>query len=174
MTPGTVNTKQLFISLDETWAELVNLIKSTNETSVNLVPFEGSWTAAQLVRHVTKSNRAIAQGLDMDGTPALRNPEEGVAKIKEMFLDFTTKYQSPEFIVPENIVFKRDAVISALKKSIDQLQEGRSLVALEEIISLPIFGEVTKLELLHFVLYHTQRHNHQLRRILKRLKQQPK
>ncbi|MEO8861795.1 MAG: DinB family protein [Ginsengibacter sp.] len=170
MTPGTVNTKQLFISLDETWAELVNLIKSTNETSVNLVPFKGSWTAAQLVRHITKSNKAIAQGLDMDGMPVQRDPEEGVAKIKNMFLDFDTKYQSPEFIVPENIHFERERIITALQKSIEQLEKASDKVELTEMINLPIFGEVTKLELLYFVLYHTQRHNHQLRKILKPLK----
>ncbi|MDQ6904930.1 MAG: DinB family protein [Bacteroidota bacterium] len=170
MTPVTVNTKQLFLSLDETWADLLHLIKSTDETSVNLVPFEGSWTAAQLVRHVTKSNKAIAQGLQMDGTPAKRNPEEGVAKIKDMFLDFEAKYQSPEFIVPENIHFERERINSALQKSIEQLEQNRNNVELTEMITLPIFGEVTKLELLYFVLYHTQRHNHQLRKILKALK----
>lgn len=166
MTPGTVNTKQLFISLDETLAELVNLIKSTNETSVNVVPFNGSWTAAQLARHITKSNKAIAQGLHMDGTPVQRDPEEGVAKIKNMFLDFDAKYQSPEFIVPENIHFERERIITALQKSIEQLEKARNNVELSEMINLPIFGEVTKLELLYFVLYHTQRHNYQLRKIL--------
>lgn len=170
MTPVTVNTKQLFLSLDETWADLLHLIKSTDETSVNLVPFEGSWTAAQLVRHVTKSNKAIAQGLQMDGTPAHRNPEEGVPKIKDMFLDFEAKYQSPELIVPENIHFERERIISALQKSIEQLEQNRNNVELTEMITLLIFGEVTKLELLYFVLYHTQRHNHQLRKILKALK----
>jgi len=170
MTPVTVNTKHLFTSLDETWADLLNLIKSTDETSANLVPFEGSWTAAQLVRHVTKSNKAIAQGLEMNGTPAQRIPEEGVAKIKDMFLDFDAKYQSPEFIVPENIHFERERIITALQKSIEQLERARNNVELTEMITLPIFGEVTKLELLYFVLYHTQRHNHQLRKILKPLK----
>ncbi len=170
MTPDTVNTKQLFISLDETWADLVDLIKSTNEASLNLVPFEGSWTAAQLVRHVTKSNKAIAQGMEMDGTPAQRDPGEGVEKIKKMFLDFESKYQSPEFIVPENIHFERERIITALQKSIEQLEKARDKAELTEMINLPIFGEVTKLELLYFVLYHTQRHNHQLRKILKPLK----
>ena len=169
MTPVTVNSKQLFSFLDETWADLMNLIESTDETSANLVPFEGSWTAAQLIRHVTKSNKAIAQGLEMNGTPAQRNPEEGVAKIKDMFLDFDAKYQSPKFIVPENIHFERERIITALQKSIEQLKKARNNVELTEMITLPIFGEVTKLELLYFVLYHTQRHNHQLRKILKAL-----
>lgn len=170
MTQGAIKKTQLFKTLDETWAELSEAIQSADETSINTTPFKGSWSAAQLVRHVTKSNRAIAQGLEMAGKPALRDPGEGIAKIKNMFLDFETKYQSPEFIVPENIHFERARIIAALQNSIEQLVKARDNVELTEMINLPIFGDVTKLELLYFVLYHTQRHNHQLHKILKALK----
>ena len=170
MTAETLNTKQLFTSLGETWVELVNMISSTNESRINAVPFEGSWTATQLATHVIKSNKAITQGLHMEGKPAERNPEAGVPHLKKMFLNFETKFQSPEFIVPENIHFERERIITALQKSIEQLKKTRNNVELTEMINLPIFGEVTKLELLYFVLYHTQRHNHQLRKILKLLK----
>ena len=171
MTTDTINTKELFVSLDETWSELFNLISSTDSSTVNTVPFKDSWTAAQLATHVTKSNKAIAQGLNMEGKPAGRNPEEGVPNLKKMFLDFTVKFQSPEFIIPENIEYNKEAVIAALKKSIGQLQAACTKVNLIEIIDLPVFGEITKLELLHFVLYHTQRHNHQLKKIIKTLQQ---
>lgn len=171
MTTDTINTKELFASLDETWSELLKLISSTDSSTVNTVPFKDSWTAAQLATHVTKSNKAIAQGLNMEGKPVERNPEEGVQHLKKMFLDFTTKFQSPEFIIPENIEYNKEAVIAAFKKSIEQLQNTRTKVNLIEIINLPVFGEVTKLELLHFVLYHTQRHNHQLKKIIKTLQQ---
>ncbi|MEP6926723.1 MAG: DinB family protein [Ginsengibacter sp.] len=170
MTTDTVHTTELFASLDETWADLLNLITSTDATLINAIPFEDSWTAAQLATHVTKSNKAIAQGMNMKGKPAERDPEKGVPDIKKMFLDFTTKYQSPEFIVPEKGNYNKETVIEKFKKSIDQLQDTRTEVNLSEIINLPIFGEVTKLELLHFVLYHTQRHHHQLKRIIKGLK----
>jgi hypothetical protein len=167
MTSDIVNTKELFISLDETWVELIEMISSTNEASINAVPFEGSWTAAQLATHVTKSNKAIAQGLHMEGKVAQRNPEEGVPHLKKIFLNFATKFQSPEFIVPESKLYNKELVATALKKSIEQLKEERNTVKLIEIINLPVFGEITKLELMHFVLYHTQRHIHQLKEILR-------
>ena len=81
MITESINTKELFASLDETWAELLGLIASTNDKSINTIPFKDSWTAAQLATHVTKSNKAIAQGLQMEGKPAERNPEEGVVQI---------------------------------------------------------------------------------------------
>ena len=171
MTAETLNTKQLFTSLGETWVELVYMISSTNESRINAVPFEGSWTAAQLATHVIKSNKAITQGLHMEGKPAERNPEAGVPHLKKMFLNFETKFQSPEFIVPENKQYNKEAVVTALNRSIELLKEAGNKVNLAEIINLPVFGEITKLELLYFVLYHTQRHIHQLKGILRVLQE---
>lgn len=166
MTARTIHTKELFTSLDNTWTEISDLIASTNESIVNAVPFEGSWTAAQLVTHVTKSNRAIVQGMQMEGKATERNPREGVQKLKEMFLNFDTKFKSPEFIVPENKVYDKEMVVASLNKSIEQLKTERIKVDLIEMIHLPVLGEITKLELMYFVLYHTQRHIHQLKEIV--------
>jgi len=171
MTTDTVNTKELFTSLDAIWEEMLSLVSSTNGSDINAIPFEGSWTTAQLATHVTKSNKAIAQGLHIEGKPAHRNLEEGVPHLKKMFLNFETKFKSPEFIVPENKQYDKEAVVAALNASIEQLKEAAIKVNLAEIINLPVFGEITKLELLHFVLYHTQRHIHQLKGILKALQE---
>ena len=87
-----------------------------------------------------------------------------------MFLDFTMKFNSPEFITPKADSYEKETLITDLTKSIEHLRELRNKINLSEIISLPAFGEITKLELLHFVLYHTQRHIHQLKNILNTVK----
>ena len=161
-----INTAELFAALDGTTNELMELIASVDQQRINAAPFKDSWTPAQLIVHVTKSNRAIAQGLLMKGSPAERHPDAGVQQLKKMFLDFNIKYQSPKFIVPEEEDYNKEEIIAALKKSIERLRDVREKINLSEIISLPPFGEVTKLELLHFVLYHTTRHIHQLKNIL--------
>jgi DinB superfamily len=166
MSAATINATGLFAALDETTSELLELITSVAQPKINTIPFKDSWTAAQLAVHVTKSNRAIAQGLNMEGKPAERNIDEGVPKLKKMFLDFDIKYKSPQFIVPEEKDYNKEEIVEALKKSIERLQIIRDEIDLSEIISLPPFGEVTKLELLHFVLYHTKRHVHQLKNII--------
>ena len=171
MITDTINTTALFTSLDETWAELLKLISSANEKALTTIPCKYSWTAAQLIVHVKKSNKGIKQALNMEGKTADRNHDERVPELKKVFLDFDAKYQSPEFIVPEKGYYNKEEIIEGLKKSIEQLQDMRMEKDLSEIISLPIFGEVTKLELLHFVLYHTQRHIHQLKKILKAIKE---
>ena len=164
-----IDATKLFVSLDETWTELTTALNAANESFTNTIPFKDSWTIAQLATHVTKSNKAIAQGLQMEGSACERDPGGKVAELKKIFLDFTVKFQSPEFIVPEQKDYNKVSVIEALEKSIAQLKEESVLINLSEIISLPVFGEITKLELLYFVLYHTKRHNHQLKNILKEL-----
>ena len=166
MSSATINATELFAALDETTSELVKLFTSAAQQKINTIPFKHSWTAAQLAVHVTKSNKAIAQGLNMKGKPAKRNIDEGVPKLKKMFLDFDVKYKSPEFIVPEEKDYNKEEIIAALQQSIQRLKKIRDEINLSEIISLPPFGEVTKLELVHFVLYHTKRHVHQLKNII--------
>ncbi len=166
MSTATINATELFTALDEATSELLGLITAVSQQKINITPFKDSWTAAQLAVHVTKSNKAIAQGLNMEGKPAERNIDEGVPNLKKMFLDFDIKYKSPQFIVPEEKNYNKEEVIAAFQQSIERLQKIRDEINLSDIISLPPFGEVTKLELLHFVLYHTKRHVHQLKNII--------
>ena len=168
-----LNTKELFVSLDNTSSRLLAMISSLSETTLNIIPFKHSWTAAQLAAHVTKSNTSIAQALKMEAKPSERDPGERIHELKEMFLDFTIKFQTPDFILPTQDTYEKETLIAKLKRSNELLKEAADKVNLSGILSLPAFGEITKLELLHFVLYHTQRHLHQMKRICDALKQQP-
>jgi len=161
-----LNTHELFTSLNEIWSEFLNLVFSVDEQDINIVPFEDSWTVAQLATHVTKSNKAIVQALQMEGKACSRNADERTNELRKTFLDFTVKFQSPEFIVPEKKEYKKEAVVQQLENSIEQLRQLRTKANLYEIIMLPAFGEVTKFEILYFVLVHTQRHLRQLKNIL--------
>jgi DinB superfamily len=161
-----LNTQELFTSLDEIWTAFLNLVSSVDEQDINIVPFEDSWTVAQLATHVIKSNKAIVQALEMEGKPCNRNADERTGELKKIFLDFTVKFQSPEFIVPEKKEYKKNAVVAQLENSIGQLKQLQTKANLSEIITLPAFGELTKFEILYFVLVHTQRHFRQLKNIL--------
>ena len=166
MVTDTLNTQPLFTSLDETWAEFFKLVSSVAEKIMNNVPFEESWTIAQLATHVKKSNNAIIQALQMQGKACERQCDERLEELKKIFLDFTAKYKSPDFIVPDKKEYNKKSVVQQLANTIEQLKILRSKTNLQEIINLPVFGEITKYEILYFVLYHTQRHVHQLKNIL--------
>jgi dihydrofolate reductase len=161
-----INTGELFVTLDNTTSELIALISSFSETQINEIPSAGSWTAAQVADHVTKSNIGIIKFLKKEGKSPDRAADAGVKELKKTFLDFDKKLKSPEFILPTQDIYQKKLVIDNVEISIAQLKELSRQVNLFEVISHPIFGEVTKLELLHFVVYHTQRHIHQLKNIL--------
>jgi len=112
----------------------------------------------------------MAQALEMEGKPATRRADERVKELKDTFLNFSIKLKSPDFIVPEAKQYKKESVIAVLKKSNDQLKMNAVKANPGEMINLPAaFGEITKLELFHFVLYHTKRHIHQLKNIVAHL-----
>jgi dihydrofolate reductase len=160
-----INVEELFTSLDHTTSELLELISSFSETQINEIPSAGSWTAAQVAEHVTKSNIGIIKSLQREGKSPDRSPDAGIEGLKKTFLDFEKKLQSPEFILPSQDIYQKKLAIDNLEASIAELKEVSKRINLSEMISHPIFGEITKLELLHFVVYHTQRHIHQLENI---------
>ncbi|MEJ7677837.1 MAG: DinB family protein [Segetibacter sp.] len=159
-------TKEIPDKVQDTGAELTQLLTLFDQEQINTLPFEGSWTAAQVAEHVTRSNKGIARALDMEGKTADRDPEARVQELKEIFLNFNVKFQSPEFILPTQDYYQKEELLQDFKKTIAHLQETGNKVNLYDEINLPPFGEITKLELLHFVLYHTQRHIHQVKNIL--------
>ncbi len=159
------NTLHLFDSIKNTTTELIDLINSADSVKINSVPFRDSWTAAQLAAHVTKSNKAIVQAMGMEGKKAQRDADERIEELKSMFLNYKIKFQSPDFIMPTAQNYEKNLLVADLKTSIERFKTAARSVDLSEIINLPAFGEITKLELAWFVLYHTQRHIHQLKKI---------
>src|SRR6478609_149726 len=93
-----INTEELFATLDNTTSELIELISSFSETQINEIPSAGSWTAAQVAEHVTRSNIAIIKSLKKEGRSPDRAADAGVEGLKSTFLNFDKKLQSPEFI----------------------------------------------------------------------------
>jgi hypothetical protein len=161
--------RELFAAVDGAAAELLALISPLREDQINSIPFKDSWTAAQLATHVIKSNNAIAQAMDLEGKLPGRKPAEREEELKKIFLDFNHKLKSPAFIVPRPGLYEKEKLIASLIRSNEQLKEKREQVNLSEVIEFSAFGKITRLELFYFVLYHTQRHIHQLKKILQHL-----
>jgi dihydrofolate reductase len=165
MTREQEEIDELFGSLDTATSELVLLVSSFTETQINAFPFRGSWTAAQVAEHVTKSNVGVVQSLKMQGRLSKRQPDARVPELKKLFLNFDEKLQSPKFILPTRDIYQKEKVINDLVNSIERLRQVSNTVDLYETIDHPIFRDITRLELIHFAVFHTQRHIHQLRDI---------
>ena len=165
MTIETVNKTELLDQIDETVSELISLMSSLDEKEVNTIPYIDSWTAGQLFQHIIKSTEAITEAMRKKGVPAERDPSENIANLKKTFLDFSTKLESPGFIVPEDDTYKKTAIIQKLGNSFQQLRECTNDADLTVLVKKSPVGDATKWEMLHFVLYHTQRHLHQMKKI---------
>jgi len=164
------NTNEILSATSDAVSQLIDLMAAVDEDKINTIPYEGSWTAPQLLRHVTKSINGMTKAMHMDAKPAERNPGERIEELKKIFLDFSKKLTQPDFIVPEERIYEKQSSIEELNKSFNHFKESAGSVNLIDLVEGLPLGPITKLEIIHFVLYHTQRHLHQMKKICEALK----
>ena len=159
----------IFYEIEKTTGELIEIISPLSQEELNEIPFQGSWTAAQVGGHLLKSY-GVVEILNGPLAKTKRRPGEKIEKIKAVFLNFGTKFKSSEMILPSNDVIDKEILLNFLHKRIAQIREviqTKDLSETCESIAVPGFGVLTRLEWIHLILYHTQRHIHQLKNILK-------
>ena len=158
--------------LKTTTAELIKLVSSLSQEQLNVVPFEGSWTAAQVAEHLNKSYN-MAEVLYGPVKQTDRNPAEKVNQIKEVLLNFDLKLESPEFLEPENRVYDKASLLNSLSELIKKITTAAETLNPDETctaMELPQLGELTRFEWISFITYHTQRHNQQIKNIAEKIK----
>lgn len=151
--------------------EFLELLHSKDETQLNLSPFEGSWSAAQVGEHLYKSY-AFVEVLNGHTKPTNRLPYEKIELGKTLFENFEEKYKSPESIVPSATLIKKDELINNLKQRIAQIMEAittKDLLLICTDFAIPEYGEFTGLEWVWFNVYHTRRHVRQIKNIFSSL-----
>lgn len=151
-----------------TLAQLEETVDSFNEDDLNRVPFQGSWTAGQVARHLIISNSGFLQMLHGPVKDTLRDPNQFVENIKADFLNFNIKMKNPDFTEPENIHYKKEKLLTDMGRISEGLNQAANALDLAQTCTsfeLPVYGFLTRAEAIAFVLYHTQRHIHQLKNI---------
>jgi hypothetical protein len=111
----------------------------------------------------------MIQALNGPVQPTNRPPDEMVNNLRAIFLDFSTKLPSPEFIIPEPGTQDKDSLISAFKTGREQIGKAIQTLDLSATCHMPIFGQPTRLELIAFIIFHTQRHTNQVKHISEKL-----
>lgn len=141
---------------------------SFTEEDVNKVPFPDSWTAAQTSDHLRKVGYKTDEVLSAKSEPGNRQPYERASEFRAIFLNFDTKFKSPDFVAPELKTYDKQRLIDSLLKLKDEIIKAAYTADLTETAPLPDehpLQGITKLELLYFLTYHTQRHNQQIEKI---------
>ena len=169
---STAMNREILGELENTAKNLLHALDAFKPSEINLIPFEGSWTAGQVAEHLRKADGGIVELLygTMRSTP--REPDKMIEQIRNDFLDFSCKFQSPDILVPENSTYNKETLLQSLDSIFLKLKVAAKTLDLSQTntdFPFPVYGELTRMELIWFAIYHTQRHIHQLSNIFQRL-----
>lgn len=163
-----MENKKIHSELKKVTSELLEILSSLDQEHLNRIPSHGGWTAAQIGEHLLKSY-AVVKTLNGTTKPTQRPADKKIKSIKNLFLDFNVKMESPEFIVPSPDPIDKETLLTSLEKRVKQILEvidTKDLTVTCEDYAIPEYGEFTRLEWVYFCLYHTQRHVHQLNQLV--------
>lgn len=170
--PEKILNEDKIFELENTLKEFYELSSPLNEEQLNMEFPDGSWTAGQLVRHVIKVNSGFLRQLNGHVEDTKRNYDEFAENIKTSFLSFNVKMKSPDFVVPEKRDYKKDELLGSLKEiNSGFIEAAKSLDMTKTCITfeVPVLGYLTRYEIIYFVIYHTQRHIHFLKKRIQSL-----
>jgi hypothetical protein len=145
--------------------DFIATLSRFNDEQLNTIPFTDSWTAGQVADHVRKATDGIP---DSHTRVANRDADLYVKTFTSLFLDFTIKFESPGFIIPDDGPFQTKNLVEELVRIKDQNASIAVTSDLTELcvdFELPGLGHLTRYEWLKFIVVHTQRHTHQLKNI---------
>jgi hypothetical protein len=160
---------ELLLEFEAATNAFIDKVAALSQSELNTIPFTGSWTAAQVIEHLCKSDETMIKTLNGPVQPTNRPPDAGVPNLQAIFLDFSTKLPSPEFIIPSNETFDKESIITRFRAGREQIGKAIQTLDLTATCHLPIFGEPTRLEIISFVIFHTQRHTNQVKKITEKL-----
>jgi len=158
--------------IKQSLAGLRETLSVLDDQRLNTVPFSGSWTAGQTVQHIILSGMGFVQMINGPVEATLRKPDEMAEQIKTIFLDFTIKMKSPDFVVPLDDFYTKEGLVNTLNElelSVEQASQLPDLSLTCLAFKLPVLGNLTRYEALCFIAYHTRRHLHQLQKIREKL-----
>lgn len=157
---------------EQTLTTLEQLFTDFSAQQINQVPFAGSWTAGQLAEHLIMSNAGFVEVINGPTTETSKPADILVDRIKSDFLNFNIKMNSPEFIYPENKAYNQQVQLEKLQQirtAVSDLIAKLDLTKTCTAFELPVYGFLTRLEAVYFIIYHTQRHTRQLKNIYNKL-----
>ena len=167
-----METLEISKQADEALYGLIALLSKFEQEQINVIPFEGSWTAGQLAQHMVKANSGFAEILNGPVRDTERNPDDVVPLIKRDFLNFNIKMTAPDFLIPEARVYDKDELVENLKEVRGKVADAAKTLDMTKTcmaFELPVYGYLTRQEAVAFITYHTQRHTNQLNNIYQKV-----
>lgn len=148
----------------QTTNKLIRILSEIPEKDFNQKRDSKSWSAAQIGEHLLKSygvTETLAGSTEAPGRPA----DEKVGMVRDLFLDFSIRMESPEAILPSDGYIDQNELLRHFDKRIQEFEDVMRTTDLHAICTdfiVPEFGAFTRLEWIWFTIFHTQRHIYQL------------
>lgn len=158
-----MQTTTILKAFDDTFNILLQVLAAYPQECINTAPEEGAWSGAQIVRHLLKGS--VADLLYGNVTPTERQPDLHVEPLRNLFLDFSVKFQSPDVLVPEEIHYDKARLMKELEDTAGRIRKAIQTLDLTATCmdwEMPQTGYLTRLEWICFYTVHTQRHTRQL------------
>ena len=158
-------TEALQKELTKVFDNFISLLGTIAPELMNAEPKTGSWTIGQLGQHILLATTGLP---DRKNKPADRPADQFEKNIREIFLDDSKKFKSPEFIEPEKRKYEKELLLSTLEKNRSVLLK---IVREEHLDNLcldaefPGCGYLTRYEWIKLNIYHMQRHLKQLEKL---------
>jgi uncharacterized damage-inducible protein DinB len=163
----TIN-KELAAEIGETGDQLLKILDLFTAGQINTIPFEGSWTAGQVIDHILKSGSGMYEVIHGHcGVPG-RPFNEKEKEIRELFLNFDIKFQSPLEIRPTQSPLQKEQLQHNVQHLLSKIKQAALTLNPEEACldhEFPGSGTLTRYEWLSFFVVHTIRHTRQLKNI---------
>jgi hypothetical protein len=169
-----IETDKLVEGFEETTKDLLQTLSSFTKEDFNKIPFEGSWTAGQVAEHLFKSESGIPRVLRGNSEETQRDPFEKTGIIETVFLDYTTKMKSPEFILPSDDFKNPEYFVKgfdATRKELRELIASADLTKTFTDFPFPQIGTFTGWEWICFAVAHSKRHIRQMKNIAQSIKE---
>jgi hypothetical protein len=160
-----MDTKLIFTEVDNVLANMIKTLSLFSEEEINVIPFEGSWTPGQVAQHIILSDSGFVDLISGPVEDTNRQPDQNVATLESIFLNFDIKMKSPDFILPPAIDYKKEELLynlEAIRTKLNQFDQTSDMTKTCTGMELPVMGYLTRLEATTFMIVHTKRHIHQL------------
>jgi hypothetical protein len=160
--------RNIFDIAKKTIDTFIDTVNSFPPEKFNIIPFAGSWTAAQVTDHMFQAVSGLPQMLQSNVIATDRAPDEKCALIEKIFLDFSTKMKAPDFLLPADRQPSQSDMVHAwqdLKQQLLNVITDLDPAMTSTAFELPGMGQFTRHEWMWFTICHIKRHTHQLKNI---------
>jgi uncharacterized damage-inducible protein DinB len=168
-----IASTSLHLGLETVSEGLIQSLRQFSPESFIKKPGEHRWSAAEVAEHLLIIAKNINRVVQAESAVPDRASDKKVTVIKEALRDRGTKRIASEHVVPSGDRHDQQGLMNELQAQMQQLSatmKEKDLNGLCTVYPHPRLGKFTRLEWGYFIIYHTERHCHQLQDIYDEVK----